>query len=267
MKSKNTIILFLIFQIAFTGCNTENRQWEEAQKKSSIEGYEAFYFQNPNSEFSQKAIEEIWNLLIKKDSLDLFENFMNKHPDSKYSEKAMDEIWGIYKKQNTIKGYETFINDHPKTKYLEEAKNSIKTIWITIKPFQPSVRLKPDLSFELFWVSVPDADSYKVYWSGQKDFTKNSKNSKSTDYLSLEMDNKSNYGDRLNMYYKISAVKDGYESLLSEVVFAKLLPSKSGKNCQICGASSIGYCHLRDIYVCSDDQKFYTTDGSYMQCP
>ncbi len=300
MKNPIKMTFLAITLIAFAACNSEKNQWESAQKTGTINGYELFLVENPNSEFAQKATEEIWNLSVKKDSLDLFEKFLNKHPDSKfkdnalekiwiiiqkndciesyesfihghphskYEEKAIDEIWRLYEEKNTITDFEKFISEHPNSKYDSKAKEAIKNIWASLKPNSPIIEIKSDMSLSLSWDSFSNADSYIVYWSGQKDFVKTSKNSESVNYTSFSRSNANTYGDRLNLYYRITAMKDGNESAPSEPIYAKLLSSNGGTRCQICGASSVGYCHLRDIHVCSSHNNFYTNSGTYMRCP
>jgi hypothetical protein len=62
---KNLFILLALSVLI--SCNSVEKQWNEVQKKSNINAYESFFEKNQNSNFSQKAIEEIWDLLIKKE--------------------------------------------------------------------------------------------------------------------------------------------------------------------------------------------------------
>ena len=69
------------------------------------------------------------------------------------------------------------------------------------------------------------------------------------------------------MYYRLVLVRGEVESQPSKPCEVALLPSHGGDRCQICGKKSIGYCHNRQIYVCSAHNIYTARDGTRWRCP
>ena len=129
---------------------------------------------------------------------------------------------------------------------------------------RPNIKLNSNLSVDISWSSVPDAQSYRIYWSSNKDSSINRSNSEKTNNMSIERWLEAN---EFPMYYRITAVKGEWESLPSKAQEVALLSDKGGTRCQICGAKAIGYCHMRDIYVCEGHHTFTSSGGQGWICP
>lgn len=139
--------------------------------------------------------------------------------------------------------------------------------WESVVPDSPSCQLQSNLTVNLSWAAVSGADSYVVYWSQQRNFDK--KKAGSTTTRSTFFNHKERQAENRNklpMYYQVAAIKDGVESQTSEACLARLLPS-SERVCQICGKESVGWCHLREIYVCRGHNDFTDDRGSRWRCP
>lgn len=229
------MLIVLAVPLVFTGCNYENKDWDLVKTNKTLEAYEEFSKKYPNSQFAQKAIDEVWRLTEEK---------------------------------HTIQGYESFLASHPNVPSSTKAKANIKTLWAAVTPKIPTCGIDTNLTVDLSWPAQSGAQSYIVYWSQQKNFTKNKKDSVTSGQLSMNHKLRvGEYGAKLPMFYKIAAVKDGIESKLSDACYAHLLPDKGGKFCQLCGAKAVGHCHLRDIYVCAQHSTFTSDTGTNWQCP
>ena len=229
------LFLSLGIVIIFSSCSTDNKAWESAQAKKTVDAYEQFY---------------------------------KEHPKSKYAQKAVDEVWRLTEAKNTIEGYDFFLSKHSSDPSASKAKANIQKLWTDVTPKAPTCNINSNMTVGLEWPAVPGAQSYIVYWSQQKNFSKDKKNSAPCQRTS--MDHKlrvGQYAAKLPMYYKISAVREGIETNLSDSCYASLLPHKGGKYCQICGSKSVGFCHLRGIYVCSGHDTFTSDNGTNWRCP
>jgi hypothetical protein len=194
--------------------------------------------------------------------------FISNHSNSPFSQKALEEVWRLTKEKNTISAYEYFLNNHSSSSYSSLAKNNIKSIWTSLVPPKPRFELRSNMTVNLDWAEVAGAQEYVVYWSSSQNFRKSKANSETTQSTSFNSKLRDGeYGAKLPMYYRITALRDSIESKLSEACLAKLFPNKDGKFCEICGDKSIGYCHLRVIYVCEQHNTFTSDDGTGWQCP
>lgn len=149
----------------------------------------------------------------------------------------------------------------------QSAPTQTEQKWESVVPEKPSCQLQSNLTVDLSWQAVSGADSYVIYWSQQRNFDK--KKASSTTTRSTYFNHKERQAENRNklpMFYRIAAVKGGVESQTSETCLAQLLPS-SGRVCQICGNESVGWCHLREIYVCQGHNDFRDDRGSRWRCP
>jgi hypothetical protein len=129
-------------------------------------------------------------------------------------------------------------------------------------PKEINVKLFPNLSVELNWESVPEAKSYRVYWSTTRTDSLIKKNSLKTSDTSIKI-----WPEKFPKYYRITSIDGNYESEPSKPHRIYLLSDEGGTKCQICGKKAIGYCAMRHIYVCIDHQIFTSRDGTKWVCP
>lgn len=143
--------------------------------------------------------------------------------------------------------------------------------WESVVPEKPQCELQSNLTVNLSWQEVSGADSYVIYWSQQRNFDNkfDKKKASSTTTRSTFFNHKEREAENRNklpMYYRVAAIKGGVESRPSEACLAQLLPSGE-RVCQICGNESVGWCHLREIYVCRRHNDFTDDRGSRWRCP
>ena len=228
--------MLLIFSFLFLiGCSSEEKDWARACQNATVESYESF---------------------------------MEKYPQSSKADIAMDETWTLTERQNSFESYETFLEKYPGSKYAKNAKAGIRGLMESIVPAKPEWSINSDLSVPIDWPDLSMAHSYVVYWSSRKFVDKETAIpiASPQSYMSHRPENQ--YGSAaFPAYYRVAAVRDSFESKLSDLSQANLLSSQGGKKCQICGAESVGRCHLRDIYVCSNHSYFTDKSGTYWRCP
>ncbi|MCJ7457654.1 MAG: fibronectin type III domain-containing protein [candidate division Zixibacteria bacterium] len=142
---------------------------------------------------------------------------------------------------------------------IEKARTSL---FYSVTPKEPSIKLNSNLSVDITWSSVPEAQSYRVYWSRDISGPIDRANSVSADRTSME-----DWPDEFPTYYRVTAVRGRLESKPSKLGKAELLSSQGGTRCQICGDKAAGYCTNRNIYVCSSCNYYTAKSGTYWKCP
>lgn len=147
---------------------------------------------------------------------------------------------------------------------LASIKKARENLFHSITPKDISIELNSNLSVDVSWSSVPDALSYRVYWLSDKNGSVNRANSEKTNNRSIKrwLD-----ADEFPMYYSIAAVRGDWESRPSAARRVALISDEGGTRCQICGAKSIGYCHMRQIYICEKHHSFTSREGTGWICP
>jgi len=269
--------------------------WKLMFEQGTVEACESFLEKHPDSALADTALKECWRLTVEQQSLDACETFLGKHAGSPLAATALATIWQLTGKTTTIAPYETFLQRHPDPPYGEKAlagiwkltaaKKSIQAcreflwkhpdsslgkvveqeiarLFTQVTPAPPACTLNSNLSVSLNWDEVAGAEAYKVYWSRGSSGTRGAASMK-TSATSIE----EHWPGRLPVYYRVVAIRGSATSKPSKPCRAAVLSSQGGRRCQICGAASAGYCHQRDIYVCSEDSYYTSREGTSWRCP
>lgn len=153
IKSRLSILLikrrmfFLIsFLVLLISCTSAEKQWEEAKKANTIERYELFLADYPESEFVHEAqnaksiLEEnnLWSVTKSKNTIEGYELFISKYPEGTFAQIAQDEkskleeqlLWQEVKSTNKISNYISFLKNYPESDYIAELliKSETQTI-------------------------------------------------------------------------------------------------------------------------------------------
>jgi len=110
--------LILLPLLLSLGCSDP---FDEAQKEGSIEAYETFLADNPNSPFrlqGEIALEELYLEKARTDgTLEAYDTYIEKFPKGQHIDKARDErrefLFSWADKQDTSEGWETFLEEYP----------------------------------------------------------------------------------------------------------------------------------------------------------
>lgn len=140
--------------------------------------------------------------------------------------------------------------------------NARANLFRSVTPKNLSIELNSNMSVDINWSSIPEAQSYRLYWSSNMNGPYNRANSEETYGTSTTQ-----WPDEFPTYYRVTAVKGKLESNASKLGKVELLSSQGGTRCQLCGGRSIGYCHMRGIYVCSTHNIFTSKSGTRWRCP
>ncbi len=130
----------------------EQQKWKQTTDKNTIEAYEFFFNQYPDSEYRVEgivAIQELtWLETKKANSVAAYTDFLKKYPDSKYkieAEANIEELaWEKAREVNTVDAYRNFLEKYPNSRYKREAEEAIKELQppriITENPKSPIIK-------------------------------------------------------------------------------------------------------------------------------
>ncbi len=206
-----------------------------------------------------------WYSIKGEGSVMSYESYIKNNPKSPYigeAKKVLNDVWEGLKKHNDLSKYQIFVQNNPNTALGNKAKMKIDNIFRSMSPSNTKYQINSNLSINVNWGAVQGAESYRVYWSNNRNNFNKKEKYESTNGTSFK-----HWPDRYPIYYRIVATRGDVMSKPSKVIKASLLSSKGGSACQICGASSIGYCHNRSIYVCSKHNYYTSKGGTYWRCP
>lgn len=82
------------------GCSREAGDWKSAQGADTIEAYDGFLKQHPQSEFAAQALERTkqlaeerdWQVATQADSADAYQQFLTQYPEGKWAQEARVRI-------------------------------------------------------------------------------------------------------------------------------------------------------------------------------
>lgn len=127
MKNFRTFFLVFFVILAISNCSKQKSPLEKAKDIGTIEAFENFISENPESEFiieAQMTLDSLrFEKISKSDSIETFESLIANYPQSRFIQQAKDSIMSIHfheaQSTNTILAYETFIEKYPNSKYVK----------------------------------------------------------------------------------------------------------------------------------------------------
>lgn len=139
MKFQHILSIFLpfFFIIILAGCESMESRWQDAQSKNTVEAYENFIKDYPESPFDEEAKGKIIELQFEsakeKNTILAYEEFIEKYPESSFIEEAQSKItelqYEIVRQKNTTEDYKKFIEQYPLSSYAKDAQNEILNIF------------------------------------------------------------------------------------------------------------------------------------------
>jgi len=179
-----------------------------------------------------------------------------------------EKDWQKAKEQGSLESYANFNNRYINSIHKDSATREIYRLFSQYTPEISKATLNSNLSVKLSFKNVPGADKYQVFYSYDKDKSYSDlsgvieKDKVNNSVLEIWPDLKKD-----TIYFKLLAITDSVKSTFSDYSYVYLLQSNNGTTCQICGNNSVGHCHLRNIYVCSQHNVFTQKSGSRIRCP
>ena len=142
MKKERCIIKTISFTVLalliLGACSNDKKNWLEAKQLNSIQAYEDFIANNPESEFFDSAtyfIEELsFRESLNENTDSAYNNFIKQFPNSEFC----DSVYVLLEKlefentleSNSILSYISFIKEFPESRFLEalQLKNENETL-------------------------------------------------------------------------------------------------------------------------------------------
>ena len=133
------VAYFLLVSLLVIGsCKNAEKQWEEAKSKNTVEGYEMFISEYPESEFAQEALsvkakleeKNLWREVKSKNTNEGYELFLSKYPESQYKDSVNFLIEKIYftecQNSDLITSYINFLKQYPNNHFTNEIKKLLE---------------------------------------------------------------------------------------------------------------------------------------------
>jgi hypothetical protein len=96
MKRSSQCIVFTVLSMLFAGCATVDTRWQKAASTNTVQAYEAFLKQHPDSDYTGEAGKRVesleWENAKKRNRLSSYEAFLQKYPGGAYSAQARAEL-------------------------------------------------------------------------------------------------------------------------------------------------------------------------------
>jgi hypothetical protein len=143
----------LAIVLTILGCASMQSNWENALSYNTIEAYEKFVNNYPNSVHAREArvmirrLEEDRDLKIalRRNSIQTYEEFIARYQDSMRYDEINSRLDTMYydkaKVLNTIEAYESFLQRKPEGKLAEEIKVTLKTLKNQLKNIEEAARV------------------------------------------------------------------------------------------------------------------------------
>ena len=94
---KTRFILFLlVLAVIVAGCATTQNRWQKTESTDTIEAYEDFLKENPESSYAEKAKQRIRELrytqAVKENTMPSYQKFMEDYPEGKFTDDVLSRL-------------------------------------------------------------------------------------------------------------------------------------------------------------------------------
>lgn len=183
-------IIFILFFL-FIGCSKDKKKWENSKQINSIESYQKFIHEFPESEYAALAKNKIDSIAYEnacnENSEESYLKYYETYPNSIFAKESRDKAASIafenLKNENVESAFLEFINKYTGSLYEEEAKNIAANLQYkriksenNIEVFKRFISDYPESDkIEKVKIIIDDLQNYRRYWS-EKDFKDKLKN-------------------------------------------------------------------------------------------
>lgn len=127
MMTVRKIIALLLFALPvwlLVSCDTSEKDFEKAEKENTIESYEIFIQNHPESDLVSEAKDCIVSLFCRKDIKDIPTNYKDQEIANRlkvFVENHVDSLYRIAMQDSSVFGWKAYIEAVPQT-YMRDAK-------------------------------------------------------------------------------------------------------------------------------------------------
>ena len=142
MKNQLTIcrLLPLLILTILIGCNKTEKRWNETMSSNTIDSYDSFILEYPESNYADSAKRKIIELSYAKtiilNTLEGFESFLNMYPSSNQAVEAKTQheklLWLKANNENTIDSYEKYLTTYSNGSFGTEIKVDFSSEWFSV---------------------------------------------------------------------------------------------------------------------------------------
>jgi len=136
------VLVFILLVFSIASCNS-GKNWEQVKQENTLESYQEFFNNNPDSEHKDSLIMFImqheWARIKLDTSVVALDSFKLKYPDNEIYKDSVKKLqvaidWKIAQEKHTIDGYEEFLKEYSSSSYKYSAKGKIEEIlWTEVK--------------------------------------------------------------------------------------------------------------------------------------
>ncbi|MFU8833248.1 MAG: SPOR domain-containing protein [Wenzhouxiangella sp.] len=134
----------LIAVAMIAGCDTRQRDWEEARQADSLSAYQEFLEQYPDGEHADTARQRIseireqdaWETARERDTVEAYQAFVDEYPDSTHAAQASSRIselertesWSRLQDSRDISELTAFVQRYPDSEEADRARERIEQL-------------------------------------------------------------------------------------------------------------------------------------------
>ncbi len=131
----------LVAVVVIAGCDTRQRDWEEARQADSLSAYQEFLEQYPDGEHTEAARQRIveireqdaWETARDRDTIEAYQTFVDDYPDSTHAAQAISRIseleraesWSRLQGSREASELEAFVRRYPDSTEADLARERI----------------------------------------------------------------------------------------------------------------------------------------------
>lgn len=292
MKKTIGIVFCLVavaaIALAIIPTTRDGIHWFWASYRDTTASYESYVKAWPEGRYAPEARalyeEHGWAEAEAANTVQGFNRYLQLHGEGKHVSEARDNIESLHWQEattaNTIKSYLSYAATYPQGRFSRQARTKTSALRTDEAPYDSALHAGTEDSLKEFLADFPGHKKGSEVQQAISDWQKATglnttkgykaflKKHKTYDFLAEEkvqrLMESANCRQQQERYYILKEV-------LSKELKEKLQNSygdciRADHFCEDCGEPAVGWCHMRDKYVC-EEHRYFTQGGTRWRCP
>jgi Tetratricopeptide repeat len=127
------VMICVALSFMLSACGTMGKKWDETKNADTIEAYQQFIDEYPDSKYryeARKNIESLkWESAKTKNTIQAYKDFLRRYPRSTYKKEAASRLEDLrWEKVKAAKSIKKFLKQYPKSRYRNDSRELMEDI-------------------------------------------------------------------------------------------------------------------------------------------
>ena len=267
---------------------SDEKIWAQASSSDTMEAYKRYLRLHTDGKHVVEAENKLellhWKEAVASNTVQGLDRYLQRYNNGIFADEALNKrellFWREAAEQNTILALNDYIDTYSDGQFVQEANDKIALLRDDKAPYEAAIRGGTEFSLNQFLIKYPGHKKEKEMTRVLAEWQKSKAQDTAAGYRTFIRKYKkyaSMADDNIRRKISTAACQDkkrifnDIRGVLSKTLKNELMAAYGGcinatHFCATCGEPAVGWCHMRNIYVC-EKHRYFTQGGVHWRCP